>query len=196
MRDYIDRRVTPPKRVTSATWGPPPSCKQVLIHELRKRQIPKLSRTNCVTIQLTTVRAWSNEPGWLALPRRLLSPYYMKRARPDQPFFLIEIGSNVHGQCVTRCPVSRLVHSPGRPVSVTTWKISTRDLGITILGCQLTGLARLCCKDFRRGPAGPYNLFLARWWFNHFQLLAFTIFSLVNKCFTHFYTGQKTICLV
>ena len=54
MRDYIDRRVTPPKRVTSATWGPPPSCKQVLIHELRKRQIPKLSRTNCVTIQLTT----------------------------------------------------------------------------------------------------------------------------------------------
>ena len=24
MRDYMDRRVTPP------TWGPPPSCKQVL----------------------------------------------------------------------------------------------------------------------------------------------------------------------
>ena len=24
-------------------------------------------------------------------------------------------GSNAHEQCITRCPVSRLVHSPGRP---------------------------------------------------------------------------------
>ena len=24
MRDYVDGRVTPPKRVTSPTWGPPP----------------------------------------------------------------------------------------------------------------------------------------------------------------------------
>ena len=30
MRDYMDGRVTPPKRVTSPSWGPPPSCKQVL----------------------------------------------------------------------------------------------------------------------------------------------------------------------
>ena len=30
-RDYMDRRVTPPKRVTSPTWGPPPLCKQALI---------------------------------------------------------------------------------------------------------------------------------------------------------------------
>ena len=30
MRDYTDGRVTPPKRVTSPTWGPPPSCKQAL----------------------------------------------------------------------------------------------------------------------------------------------------------------------
>ena len=28
MRDYIDRRVTPPKRVTSPTWGPPTPSKQ------------------------------------------------------------------------------------------------------------------------------------------------------------------------
>ena len=27
-RDYMDRRVTSPKRVTSPTWGPPPLCKQ------------------------------------------------------------------------------------------------------------------------------------------------------------------------
>ena len=30
MRDYKDRRVTPPKRATSPTWGPPPQCKQAL----------------------------------------------------------------------------------------------------------------------------------------------------------------------
>ena len=30
MRNYLDRRVTPPKRVTSPTWGPPPTCKQAL----------------------------------------------------------------------------------------------------------------------------------------------------------------------
>ena len=52
----------------------------------RKRQILKLSRTNRVRKQLT-VRAWSHEPGWLALPRWLLSWYYMKRASPE-PLFL------------------------------------------------------------------------------------------------------------
>ena len=31
MRDFMDRRVIPPKRVTSPTWGPPPPCKQALI---------------------------------------------------------------------------------------------------------------------------------------------------------------------
>ena len=30
MRDYMERRVTPPRRVTSPTWGPPPPCKQAL----------------------------------------------------------------------------------------------------------------------------------------------------------------------
>ena len=28
MRDYMERRVTPPKRVTSPAWGPPPPCKR------------------------------------------------------------------------------------------------------------------------------------------------------------------------
>ena len=30
MRDYMDRRVTPPKWVTMPTWGPPRPCKQAL----------------------------------------------------------------------------------------------------------------------------------------------------------------------
>ena len=55
-------------------------------------------------------------------------------------------GSNAHEQCVTHCPVSHLVHLPGRPASVITWKISTRDPGITILGTQPTWLARLSCN--------------------------------------------------
>ena len=28
IRSYMDRRVTPPRRVNSPTWGPPPPCKQ------------------------------------------------------------------------------------------------------------------------------------------------------------------------
>ena len=30
MRHYMDRQVTPPKRVSSPTWGSPPPCKQAL----------------------------------------------------------------------------------------------------------------------------------------------------------------------
>ena len=37
MRDYMDRRVTPPKRVTSPTWSPPPPCQQALIVLKMKR---------------------------------------------------------------------------------------------------------------------------------------------------------------
>ena len=40
MRDYMDRWVTPPKRVTSPTWGPPPPYKQAL-NENKKKQEPQ-----------------------------------------------------------------------------------------------------------------------------------------------------------
>ena len=33
MVDYMDRRVTPPKRVNTSTWGSPPPCKQALEQE-------------------------------------------------------------------------------------------------------------------------------------------------------------------
>ena len=39
MRDYMDRRVTPPKRVTSPTWGSRPPCKQALISKLSLSQL-------------------------------------------------------------------------------------------------------------------------------------------------------------
>ena len=35
-RDYMDRRVTPPKRVTSPTWGPSPPCKLALNGSMNK----------------------------------------------------------------------------------------------------------------------------------------------------------------
>ena len=36
----MDRRVTPPKRVTSPSWGPPPPCKQALsrVNPVKARQ--------------------------------------------------------------------------------------------------------------------------------------------------------------
>ena len=63
--------------------------------------------------------------------------------------------SNMHEQYVTRCPVSHMVHSPGRMASVITRKISTLDPGITILRSQLTGLARLSNTVFIRISAQP-----------------------------------------
>ena len=40
IRDHMDRRVTPPQRVSSPTWGPPPPCKQVL-SALRVNKLPQ-----------------------------------------------------------------------------------------------------------------------------------------------------------
>ena len=36
--DYMNRRVTPPKQVSSPTWGPQPPCKQALNHAILARQ--------------------------------------------------------------------------------------------------------------------------------------------------------------
>ena len=40
MRDCLDRRVAPPKGVTSPTWGPPPPSKQTL----RIAMLPKITQ--------------------------------------------------------------------------------------------------------------------------------------------------------
>ena len=45
MRDCMDRRVNPPERVTSPTWGPPPPCKQAL-NEVR-HQISRSDWFSC-----------------------------------------------------------------------------------------------------------------------------------------------------
>ena len=43
VRDYIDRRVTPPKQVTSPTWGPLPPCKKALTVIVIPKQGPWVS---------------------------------------------------------------------------------------------------------------------------------------------------------
>ena len=57
MRDYMDRRVTPPKRVTSPTWGPPPPCKQALkyseLSSWKERRLAQLSSSEWVWIVRT-----------------------------------------------------------------------------------------------------------------------------------------------
>ena len=68
MRDYMDRKVTPPKRVISPTWGPPPPRKQTLsrvkrgaffglLTRTKKRAMGLLSKTTtfytCITLYCT-----------------------------------------------------------------------------------------------------------------------------------------------
>ena len=82
--------------------------------------------------------------GWLALAEvHDFYPGITWKGPVRSHHFYIEVGYNAREQCVTRCPVSGLVYLPGRPASEITWKISTRDPSITILGSQQTGLARL-----------------------------------------------------
>ena len=57
MRDYTDRRVTPPKRVTSPTWGPPPPCKQTLrIYLCLSRDFVNQHACFCCSIYVETAQ--------------------------------------------------------------------------------------------------------------------------------------------
>ena len=71
MRDYMDRRVTPPKCVTMPTWGPPPTCKQTL----------KVSPAPFLRFQQlnhSPIIVWVNlvPLNWVSLLRLDLSCYY------------------------------------------------------------------------------------------------------------------------
>ena len=67
MRDYVDRRVTPPKLVTSPTWGTPPPCKQTLWkynyeQTFPLRYIPSESSLGVINPHgLFTQRPWGRE---------------------------------------------------------------------------------------------------------------------------------------
>ena len=71
MRYYMDKRVNPPKRITSPTWGPPSPCKQALNLSLRRRLVSpiycKLQQMTAVTFNhvdhvfSVTSNVWSDE---------------------------------------------------------------------------------------------------------------------------------------
>ena len=82
-----------------------------LIHETRKRQIPTLSRQ--------TAWQYNSQYG----PEHDFYPGITWKGPARSGHFYTEIGSSVH--------VSRLVYSPCCMASVITWKISSRDTGIT-----------------------------------------------------------------
>ena len=58
MRDYMGRRVTPPKRVISPTWGPPPPCKQALsLWQALRKQGRRANKASQEKVR----RAWCGE---------------------------------------------------------------------------------------------------------------------------------------
>ena len=70
MRGYMERRVTPAKRVTSLSWGPPPPCKQAL----NKANVKIISYLALKVLSLQTL-PWSrgcwSAPFGPELPRHL-----------------------------------------------------------------------------------------------------------------------------
>ena len=46
----MDWRVTPPKWVTSPTWGPPPPCKQALSLTSARRNHTRLAKTQQIHV--------------------------------------------------------------------------------------------------------------------------------------------------
>ena len=55
----MDRWVTPPMRVTSHTWGPPPPCKQAFIYNPDATRPPSL----LAIILITIVKRWKTTVG-------------------------------------------------------------------------------------------------------------------------------------
>ena len=89
IRNYMDRRATPPRRDTSSTWGPPPPCKQALkcydlceakLHYLRCAPNSLLCQT-MFTLKIAAVLKsyflWVCRGWQAALARDFCSPYFL-----------------------------------------------------------------------------------------------------------------------
>ena len=69
MRDYMDRRVTPPKLVTSSTWGLPPPWKQAV----RKTQFHEEPTDNTrATRPLSVIHHFHKDHNTSCLPPKIL----------------------------------------------------------------------------------------------------------------------------
>ena len=59
----MDWRVTPPKPVTSPTWGPPPPCKQAVSLLHLKLSIHKFEREQDLCIRACLHEGWGPQVG-------------------------------------------------------------------------------------------------------------------------------------
>ena len=71
MKDFMNRWITPPKRVISPTWGPPPPCKQAV------RATNTQGGQLLVTIELNSIDNFN---------KRII-PYRSKMAVENMPDF-------------------------------------------------------------------------------------------------------------
>ena len=79
MRDYMNMRVTPPKLITSPTWGPPPPCKQAV----RKTWLHEVPTDNTrATRPLSVIHHFHKDHNTSCLPPKIffsISPGYFSR---------------------------------------------------------------------------------------------------------------------
>ena len=74
MRDYMNRRVTPPKLITSPTWGPPPPCKQAV----RKTWLHEVPTDNTrATRPLSVIHHFHKDHNTSCLPPKILFQFLL-----------------------------------------------------------------------------------------------------------------------
>ena len=105
----MDRRVTPPKRVTSPTWGPPPPCKQALskTNLVASRHIKREKATVDVRGSKTHLLKFANGPydtRKLLKGDSVLEPTFSWSWRPLSPMLYCGVGNN--HSVIPRCYAS------------------------------------------------------------------------------------------
>ena len=91
----MDGRVTPPKRVTSPTWGPPPPCKQAI--RLAKQQL-----YSCITLFCTFLCRHCMSTTWKYLTSRFVEDVNTRQrlafSFPELWYSLLEFNSRENCQ--------------------------------------------------------------------------------------------------
>ena len=88
---------------------------------------------------------WRGGGGWLALPRWLLSRYYMNRASPEPPFLYRDWKQCAKAVCypLSWFSIGSFTRPPGKHDNLENFQ---QDRGIIILGSTLTRPAQLSCN--------------------------------------------------
>ena len=92
LKDYMDRRVTPAKRVTSPIWGPPSPCKQALKEGINNTAETKAGRKRWTNLKIVT--DW-NSWTWKLVSQTVLLFVTFKKVRHylshQEPILYIDI---------------------------------------------------------------------------------------------------------